>query len=391
MKILTLILSMFLFSSFAVAGGTGFVTPTEMTITFTSLRLVKSDNSNITLLEGEFPHTFKKTDTDFSAVSLSKITAPAGRFIGASFCYNTNRTVKLNGDKYYGENIGGYTSGTTTLYSVGTDAIAPGSIQTTSTGSPTTLSGYVVGNGTNNCSTSYFNLPVCVSTDSTKCSSGDQIVNPNTSVPNLNILLDMYNSVGVDAVSNTLDNHIPVYPYPTIGTPGAAVHYTIKSGSALGNISLLFSSDKKLLYAAAYSTGTVTGMCGGNGFVNVTAAPTGAFMNNYGPTAVQSYDATGGAGGNGLVQFAAGNAGTSNNSVSSGIIQITQPLQAQGTSTIATSCVADSAATPPYLGFTYTSGSGGGGGSANYTISKIVDPSGIFSNKTGCTGICGTY
>lgn|GEM_PF-4261324 len=115
-------------------------------------------NTQVTLIDGEFPHTFKKTDSDFAAVSLSKITVPLGRFICVSICYNTDRSIKLN---------------------------------------------------------------------ESKCKAGDRIVNPSKFIPNLNILLYMYNLVGVDAANNTLDNHIPVYPYPTIGALGAAVHYIL--------------------------------------------------------------------------------------------------------------------------------------------------------------------
>src|SRR6185436_16079511 len=97
-----IILLALLFSAPALANISGFVTPTEMTITFTSAQLIKSDNTNITLLSGSYPTTFTKGAADFASISLASITAPEGRFIGVQICYNTDRSVKLNNDKYYG-------------------------------------------------------------------------------------------------------------------------------------------------------------------------------------------------------------------------------------------------------------------------------------------------
>jgi hypothetical protein len=371
-----------LLSSVAQAtNGTGFVTPTEMTITFTDLRLVKADNSQLTLMSGTFPHTFKKSDAAFASVPLTDITAPAGRFIGVQVCYNTDRTVKINGEKYEGTTVGSYSTGAS-IYSIGSASTAAGAVQVGGSPTVTTLTGYTIGNGTNNCSQTYFSQPVCVTTDPASCASGDSIVDAGTTPPNLNLLLDLYNSVAVDANNNSLDNHVPIYPYPTIGTPGAAMHLTGGSG---GNISLLFGSDRKLIYSAAYATGSVSGLCGGNGFVNVTAAPAGAFMNSYGPTAVQSIDTS-----TGKVQFAAGNSGTTNTSVSGGMNVLDNVFHPQG-ATANVTCVADSAATPPYLGYTYTSGAGITGTTA-FTIKRIVDPSGLFSaSGTTCSGTCGSY
>src|SRR6185295_4848484 len=189
------------------------------------------------------------------------------------------------------------------------------------------LSGYVVGNGSNNCSSSYFAKPVCVSTDAGHCQAGDNRVDPGTTVPNLNIMLDMFNSVGVDPANNTLDNHIPIYPYPTIGTPGAAIHLTNAAAGVIGNISLLFGNDKALLYSSAYGNQTVNGLCSGVGFVSVTAGPAGAFINSYGPTAVQSFDGTA------KVQFATGNCGTSSTCVSSGINVLDNVIQDKDSTT----------------------------------------------------------
>ncbi len=366
------------FSAQAFANATGFVTPSEMTITFTRLSLIKSDNKQLTLLSGTYPTTFKKSTAGFSSVSLSSVIAPAGRFVGVQVCYNTARTVKVSGDVY--EGTSGSISNGATLYSHGSDALVAGAVDL-SPAANTTVGDFVVGNGSNNCSSSYFGSPVCVTSDASLCTSGDSIVNAGTSVPNLNLLLDLYHSVGVDASNGALDNHIPVYPYPTIGTPGAAFHL---KGGAVGNITLLFAQDKKLLYSASYGAGSSpSGTCSGNGFVSVSAGPSGAFINSYGPTAVQSYNST-----SGKVQFAAGNSGSGNNSVSNGIVTIDSILHAVGT-TVNVTCVADSAADPAYLGYTYSTGSGvSGASSGNYTIQRITDPNGVFASSTGCTGTC---
>src|SRR5205085_1214477 len=106
---------------------------------------------------------------------------------------------KLNGNPYHGPTSGTVAEGDL-LYSVGSTSTAANSISKTAPVSPataTTLTGYVVGNGTNNCSSSYFASPVCVSADASHCSTGDNIVDPGTTVPNLNIMLDLFNSVGV--------------------------------------------------------------------------------------------------------------------------------------------------------------------------------------------------
>src|SRR5581483_2963785 len=112
----------------------------------------------------------------------------AGRFVGVQVCYNTDRSVKLNGDVYHGTNGVKFNDGQA-ITSVGTTATAADSVAIS--GTATTLTGYVVGNGSNNCSASYFAKPVCVSSDPSKCQAGDQQVDPGTTVPNLNIMLDM--------------------------------------------------------------------------------------------------------------------------------------------------------------------------------------------------------
>src|SRR5579859_7353924 len=130
MKTTLILAAFFLIPGSSFAFTSGFVTPAELTITFTSASLITADNKNITMLSGSYPTTFHKTDADFSAISLGGITAPEGRFIGVQVCYNTDRSVKLNGDFYHGTTGSGYTDGTTQIWSKGTNAVTSGSIQT---------------------------------------------------------------------------------------------------------------------------------------------------------------------------------------------------------------------------------------------------------------------
>jgi hypothetical protein len=154
----------------------------------------------------------------------------------------------------------------------------------------------------------------------------------------------------------------------------------------VGNVALLFGSDKKLIYSSSYVSGNVPNVCSGVGAVTATAAPAGAHFNNYGPTWVQTMSTAG------KVQFATGNCGTGSTCTSNGMFTIDDILKpiTPNVTTVSVTCPADSAADPAYLGFTYTSGAGTGG-SQTYKVHRIVDPNGIFASETGCTGTCGAY
>lgn len=360
---------------------TGFATPTSMTMTFTQVRLVKTDNTSLTLFSGTTDQTFNRADSNFSALtnSGSTILVPEGRYAEAQICYNTSRSVVLNNVTYQGAN------GTKFNNAAGIWSVTAGGacdtdvVNDADPGTATTLTGFVVGSGSNNCSSSYFRSPICVSPGGSGCESTDIVVDPASTTPNIVVMLDMYHSVGVDANNGSLDNHIPVYPYATIGFPGAAIHMRANSGTNYNNLSMLFARDGSMLYAASF--GQHGSACNGNGFVSVTSAPAGAYVNAYGPTAVMTSDATAG-----TASFVAGGCSGST-CTSSGLNVITNWKQAV-TNTTNVTCSAD---TTGSLGYTYTGGAGGG--TVSYTIARVVDPSNIFGICTssfisGSTGSC---
>ncbi len=379
----TLLLTLLSFAGLAY-GSAGFITPSEMTMTFTGASLTTVDNSRKTIVaSGTYPITFKKTDTDFAAVTVGTAGVEAGRYIGVQICYNSARSVKVNGDIYDGPTSGAISSGTA-LYSTGTEATAAGSVTTSVTASPTTLANYTVGNGTSQCSESYFVKPVCVTTSGTTgCEATDTVIDTSTTPPNLSVMLDMYDSVGVDAATGALDAHVPIYPYPAFGKPGAAVHLRRSSGGNIGNVSLIFGSDGNLVYSSLYQSGSNTGFCsigGGVGFVTTTAVPSGGFQNAYGPSAVQKDTA-------GKIEFASGGCGTGSTCTSSGLQTITN-YKVGVPNTTAVDCLPD---TTGALGFTYT-GTAAVSSPGTITVKRIIDPSNILGGI--CTtggGICGDY
>lgn len=373
------------------AGSSGFVTPSQTIINITEISLITPKNQYVLLLKSNVSAIFKKTDYDFTTVSMSGIKTPGGRFIGVQVCYDSARKILLNGDTYVGANGSAFNNGAT-LYSTGTNATDNGSISKNSTTNPTTLANYSVGNSSNECSMTFFNAPACVSKNPGKqCSNGDTIINPDSNVPNVTLLMDLYNSVGVDPNNSTLDPHVGIYPYIVLGAPGAAIHLANTGGGGSTpslNVSLLFDGGKKLLFASSYQAGgSSSGFCGGVSAVQTTAAPNGAYNNAYGPTFVQSYD-----GASGKVQFATGNCPSGSTCVSGGMFTADNVAQTVGSSVTVT-CPSDANASPPYLGYTYGSGAAGSGnsGSSTLQVARIVDPAGIFGKCSASGGSCGSY
>ena len=87
----------------ATAYAGGLVTPTEVTITFTQISLVKAkDGKQLLLMNGSFPHTFKRSDADFSGSAFAGYSAPGGRYSGVNICYHSDRQVKIDGEIYNG-------------------------------------------------------------------------------------------------------------------------------------------------------------------------------------------------------------------------------------------------------------------------------------------------
>lgn len=377
----------------------GYVTPAKVTMTVTSIGLLDAAAGatvNISTTSTEI--SFSATDSDLAQTKFSTISIPEGRYLGAVIGYSTNRSITLNGYKYQGVNgtagsDGQYMCSSTTGYT----------FQNTATCTSPTALALTINGGANR---SYFASPICITTTAKQaatCKTGDTFLDAGTaSNLTINVMLDLYNTLSIDPdgyTANIVNNQGNLYPYITLGGPGAAVHL---SSHAAGNvaqneITLLFDGSKKLINTFTFGPSSA-GFCGGTGYVTATAAPTGSVLNTWGPTFVGSYNST-----TGKAAFisngAVGTAGTS-----TGGIMVLGDLRKVAGSAISMNCYADSDTAhltawdplfPAYLGFAY----GAGPGASDQTTSsinlvKMTDPSGIFGVATctsGTTTGCGAY
>jgi len=372
---------------------TGSVTPSELTVTFTSVNLISDSNQYSQVISGTFPVVFKRTDSDMTAVSFGSINVPAGRYIGVSLGMNFTYSVKLNGDRYRGTTTGSISSGTQ-LYSVGSDARAANSISTS--GTATTMTNLLATGTTNSTSgttQSYFGTPICVASDSsstgtvtgsssttagtssggTVCKSGDKVLGTgNAPLPNLYVMMDLYNSVAVDASNMALAIN-NTYPVPMLGQPGAAIHLQNSNGAEWMAI---FGSDKSLLATRGFwSSSSTNGAPTGGNYVTATAAPSGQSINSYGPTTISSYDAT-----SDVLKTPMGDCPGST-CTSSGLLTLTGTATTNAGSTITASCSSDATGA---LGYSYTGANCFGHGQAvtvpTYTVVRIVDPNNLFGH-----------
>jgi hypothetical protein len=402
---------------------TGFVTPTTTTFTFTYVGLVLTNNTIVDLLGGggtpaNVPIDFNRSDTDFAPKPIGDLSVPAGRFIGVKGCWLSERKIKLGGNAYHGRSGVKIAAGDL-VYSVGSDATAndavvglsPSPSPTPSpTPTPTTLSNYVIGPPGTECTAAYFLRPVCVAEPdmsdagapnggvSSQCMSTDKQINPNTpGALNVDLLFDIYDSAAVDADTGAMANMIPTYPYVLFGDPGAAIHLNSYDGDVDSNISLVFDSDKQLIQLSAYSNLGSAATCDRGGVtpgVTVTAAPMGIMVNPYAANTVDQFDASGTH--LGRVQYVAGGGlAVDGGSISAsfGMVVVDDVLQSAGDTTTV-SCIADSAADPPYLGYTYTPQPTGTIPSpAPYRVVHVVDPKNLFGicTPSPSPGGCGSY
>jgi hypothetical protein len=384
MKKIILLLLGFTQFSLAETTLTGFVTPTSLTLTVTQLQLsgMYQTPGGTNFLPAPFTQTFNRTDPDFSPVTVQgSLPFPVGRFTSIVVCYSTNRSVVLNANAYQG---GGALSNGTPLYSNGTSALTAGSVGTSLTGTaPSTLTNYTIpaGSATETCVTNPFTVPICINDGSVQCSTGDYVLTS----PTLSLILDLYDSVGIDATHLSLDNHVAIYPYPVLIPPGAAVHLSSVNAGNVADLSLLFDQSKNLLFSSAYSTPGITGFCSGIGQMTVSGGPATSLVNPVGPTWVQKADYVGS-----KIQFVAGTCTTSTSCASSGMLTVTDFPQAVG-STESTFCSADtdtSHVLPSELGFSYIAGSGNAG-SVNMTVKRVIDQSNLLG--VCGSGVCGSY
>jgi hypothetical protein len=408
-----IILSSFLCGASAFAQTMGNVTPASVTMTVTSVRLipVSTTGSNVSVFEGSQSLTWKASDKDFSGTSVSSLTVPAGRYVGAVVGYTTDRTVLLSGAyKYQGAtNTGATVTNGSYPYTTGSNAWAFSATPTTST---TSIKFTQNGGATS----TYFGGITCVATAATKatvCQTGDTFV--EGSVPanvTFNLLLDLYNLVQIDSDKTAIDANgglsLNLYPYIVFGGLGAAVHLTYQTGVGTANqtqsdATLLLDPNKNFVFAYANtwlggSSSGPPGWCNTPGSTRgSTAAPTGKVLNPWGTDLIGQYDAA-----NGNLAFQASDGGST--SGKGGMVVLGDIRKAAG-STVAMNCYADSSASIttwdsnflPYLGWTYTARSPlsyGSGSNLAPTIVKVADPSGLLGIPT-CTGStvsgCGSY
>jgi hypothetical protein len=385
---------------------TGFVTPSELTYHFSSVQAISDSGSYISLVTDAFSATFKRTDADFAGVELKDISMPFGRYKGVQICQTSEVQVKLNGNTFDGPS-GSLLSHGATLYTVKTD-------NSTGTIATSAGSGAVTATISNSagCYSTYLTTPICVTDDSqVECQAGDQVYTASGRVANskdsttppsgittlqIYLMVDLYDSVAIDSGTG----QIAAAPNVAIvaGKPGAAIHLGKSSSSGTANASLLFGPDKKLLTVVVGqypggSSGYIPEICSGQNNPYVTGGPSDAPIKT-GIVPVGAFDITANSGKGKIQSAAVGSCMDESNCLSQGMNVFQNFLQAVGNQATGL-CIADSAATPPYLGYTYPSGSGytGGNPAQNLDIIRIVDPTNLFgictaSYVTGHTGSC---
>lgn len=364
------------------SNGTGTITPSGLIITVSNVSLITTENKTIELWSGTSNLEFTRAGAAFAAVPIGSIVVPAGRYRGVSLAFNYAYQVKLNGDTYIGTN-GSKFNGGTALYTTSTGDGRVTDAVTTTTGTAAYKSN-ITNIGTSGCtstcsSQTYFTSIACVAPDASQCKSGEKWVGGNgTILPNINVMVDIYQQIYVDANDGSLAKGA-IYPYAVIGTPGAAIHLTaVNSTSGVSNVSLIFSSDKSLIYISTGDAGTTLVGPGGGTTPGVTATG-GPNVNAYGPTMITEFNST-----TGKVRAPLGGCATST-CISKGLASFDNVIQSVG-STVNFTCAAD---TTGALDYTYTGGACSGVTAGAYKVARIIDPSNIFNICTSPTnGAC---
>jgi hypothetical protein len=366
----------------AFASATGFVTPSTLVIPVTAVSLVTTDNS-ATAISGATSLTFKRSDANFTATSLGAITIPAGRYKGVTWQGPVTWTVTVNGGLYTGTTANGFTNGTSALYT--NSATASNSSLTTSVVTAVAAAG-LSPPGTSSAagSTTYFPQVACIKGTGITCLSTDFVVDPATSPPKVTFMMDLYNSVLVDANNCAMAYSANAYPEIFIGDAGAAVHVSGANGTQFTEGTMAFDNQGtgntlRPVYAAMFTVGNLGGPSG-LPYVGATAATTGQYF---------KYTAA-----SGLLEFPLGNCpGTA--CVSSGGAQISSVKSAAGT-TLAFACQTETAnyyATGSPAATTAQCVAGEVNLASALKIARIVDPSNIVgscvtASVTGQTGTC---
>lgn len=398
----------FLFSSQALAiSYTGFVTPTSLTYNFSSANLQTVDGSYVSLITDAFSVTFNRSDADFAGLTLKDVTLPFGRYAAISLCQTSSVSAKLDGVTFDGPSGAALTYGGT-VYTVKTDN-STGTIATSvGSGAVTTTFSNSAG-----CNSTYFPQPLCVTDDTqTECVEGDIVYTSAGEVANdkggttpdtgkvtlqLFLMVDLYDALAVDSDTGQIAGAPNVLA--VVGKPGAAIHLNKSTSSGTTNVSMLFSSATNLLTVTVGqypggTTGYTPEICTGQSNTAITGAPSGAPISS-GIVFFNIYDRTANSNKGKSQSPTVGSCMDESSCNSVGVNVFENFLQSVGNNATGL-CIADSAATPPYLGYTYTGGSGSGLSTpATIEIKRIVDPSNLFGICTsgyvsGRTGTCST-
>lgn len=378
-------------------GGTGFVTPSELTIHMTSLSLRSadsegSDQGSIDIWSGDKAINFKRSDNSLAKTDLGDLSIPEGRYSAMSMGMGAIFTVKIDGDKYQGATAGGISTGTP-LYSIGSgDLKDDGSIATTGTAASISLD--MTMNGGKPSSQTIFPTVICISESGSICHEGDyKIVQQGnsraatsgaTSPADLNILMDLYHAIRIDALTHSamFSNAYPILLY---GDVGASIHMA-HAGTTPADMGLLFASDKSIQAIYGNSANSVQFP---NGFAQVTVntTPPGfpmvqqmAFVANVDTSGV------------GTATFP-----MTSESGSRGLIELKNFI-APVDSVVGGTCTDDlngtlttSAGTFTWTGQACNGGAHGGAGVSptfNYSIQRIVDPNHLLGvcDSSPCHG-----
>jgi hypothetical protein len=380
-------------SAFAEPTTYGYVTPTSIQITFHTVTLIQAgstpnDERDVKVLDGSYVTSFNRADPDFEASPFGDVDIPEGRYVAIRITYDAAWSVKLDGTIYQGRQQGNAVSGTTAFFTTGSDGSAPNSISTSiAQGSSASFATFApLGGQTLGVSTTVFASPICVSADGKGdgCEAGDRIVGGDDP-PDINVLLDLYHSVGIDPTMLSLAGG-PTYPFATVGRPGAAAHYIVTNIEGfISDVSLLLTSDAKLQFASvagdSYSdpAGLFPGVVPGVNVAPVTAAPAGEFHPVQGSMMIGDADLAGG-----KAQFPAGGCDGSG-CFSHGLLTI-DGFSRAAADTALMSCAPD---TDGALGYTYAGGdctpngfTMPNTGTTHFTIARIVDPAGVLGSCT---------
>lgn len=379
------------------AGGTaraqnpGPVTPSEVTVHVTSVSLQGVDQSFFGLVNQPFDFTFRRRDPDFAGVPLKDAEVQTGRYAAISLCFKNRQEVLFDGTRYDGRD-GALLHHGDLVYSLGGAALSAQAGVATPIG---------VGAGDQQwCSITSFRAPLCITSGGGGCQPGDTRIDAQAVAGpdggsgdggsgveaslQINLLLDMYHSVMVDADSGAVQS--APSPFVTLGSAGAGIHlaaYDAPSGTA-ADATLLFSPERELIAAFVSKrpgAGGMNGLCDGQSTVIASAVPDGgAALPWAGPVFIGLFDDSGTGG---LQVPAMGGACRDitdpTQCVADSINVFTGLLQEPGHAAAVT-CIAPADARPPYLGYQYRHGdhSRGDGSTVQLPIVRVVDPGNLF-------------